>query len=212
MVSYGGGANSTALLIGLHQHRIPVDLILFADTGAEHPHTYAYLEVMDRWLKDHGMPPIIRVYKTTRDGKRLTLEDECLQSCSLPSIAYGFKRCSQKHKVGPQEKFCNHHPQCRAVWQSGNRVTRFIGYDAGERKRYEHSRKFNEADKKYKNRYPLIEDWHWTRDDCIRAIQEAGLPLPGKSSCFFCPSMKRDEVEALKPDGAGAVAGTECPV
>ena len=43
MVSYGGGANSTALLIGLHQHRIPVDLILFADTGAEHPHTYAYL-------------------------------------------------------------------------------------------------------------------------------------------------------------------------
>ena len=97
MVSYGGGANSTALLIGLHQHRIPVDLILFADTGAEHPHTYAYLEVMDRWLKDHGMPPITRVYKTTRDGKRLTLEDECLQSCSLPSIAYGFKRCSLKH-------------------------------------------------------------------------------------------------------------------
>ena len=88
MVSYGGGANSTALLIGLHQHRIPVDLILFADTGAEHPHTYAYLEVMDSWLKDHGMPPITRVYKTTRDGKRLTLEDECLQSCSLPSIAY----------------------------------------------------------------------------------------------------------------------------
>ena len=43
MVSYGGGVNSTALLVGLHQHRIPVDLILFADTGAEHPHTYAYL-------------------------------------------------------------------------------------------------------------------------------------------------------------------------
>lgn len=61
-----------------------------------------------------------------------------------------------------------------------------------------YSRKFNEADKKYENRYPLIEDWHWTRDDCIRAIQEAGLPLPGKSSCFFCPSMKRDEVETLK--------------
>ncbi len=44
----------------------------------------------------------------TRNGKRLTLEDECLQSCSLPSIAYGFKRCSLKHKIGPQEKFCNH--------------------------------------------------------------------------------------------------------
>ena len=55
----------------------------------------------------HGMPPITRVYKTTRDGKRLTLEQECLQSGTLPSIAYGFKRCSLKHKLGPQEKFCN---------------------------------------------------------------------------------------------------------
>ena len=70
IVSYGGGANSTALLVGLHQHRIPVDLILFADTGAEHPHTYAYLNIMDRWLKEHGMPPITRVYKYTQDGKR----------------------------------------------------------------------------------------------------------------------------------------------
>ena len=110
MVSYGGGVNSTALLVGLHQHRIPVDLILFADAGAEHPHTYAYLNIMDRWLKDHGMPPITRVYKTTRDGKRLTLEQECLQSGTLPSMAYGFKRCSLKHKIGPQEKFCNHYP------------------------------------------------------------------------------------------------------
>ena len=45
MVSYGGGANSTALLIGLHQHRIPVDLILFADTGAEHPHTLSLIHI-----------------------------------------------------------------------------------------------------------------------------------------------------------------------
>ena len=132
MVSYGGGVNSTALLIGLHQHRIPVDLILFADTGAEHPHTYAYLDIMDRWLKDHGMPPITRVYKTTRDSKRLTLEQECLQSGTLPSIAYGFKRCSLKHKIGPQEKFCNHYLPCQKVWAAGKRVVKFIGYDAGE--------------------------------------------------------------------------------
>ena len=132
MVSYGGGVNSTALLIGLHQHRIPVDLILFADTGAEHPHTYAYLDIMDRWLKEHGMPPITRVYKTTRDSKRLTLEQECLQSGTLPSIAYGFKRCSLKHKIGPQEKFCNHYLPCQKVWAAGKRVVKFIGYDAGE--------------------------------------------------------------------------------
>ena len=76
---------------------------------------------MDRWLKDHGMPEITRVYKTTKDGRRLTLEDECLKSGTLPSIAYGFKRCSLKHKIGPQEKFCNNYPPCREVWNSGKK-------------------------------------------------------------------------------------------
>ena len=67
-----------------------------------------------------------------------------------------------------------------------------------EVKRYEHSRKYNEADKKYHNRYPLIEEWGWNRDDCIREIKAAGLPQPGKSSCFFCPSMKKQEILYLK--------------
>ena len=41
IVGYGGGTDSTAMLIGLWQRRIPVDRILFADPGGEQPHTYA---------------------------------------------------------------------------------------------------------------------------------------------------------------------------
>ena len=197
MVSYGGGVNSTALLVGLHQHRIPVDLILFADTGAEHPHTYAYLDIMDRWLKDHGMPPITRVYKTTRDGKRLTLEQECLQSGTLPSMAYGFKRCSLKHKIGPQEKFCNRYPPCRKVWAAGKRVVKFIGYDAGESYRSDKVLLGDLADPKYSKWYPLME-WGWDRAACQQAIEDAGLLQPGKSSCFFCPSMRAEEIIHLR--------------
>ena len=104
IVSFGGGTNSAALLVGLHQHGIPVDLITFADTGAEHPHTYRFLETMNQWLREHEMPPITVVEKMDRNGNRLTLETECLRSCTLPSIAYGFKRCSQKHKIGPAGK------------------------------------------------------------------------------------------------------------
>ena len=40
IVSFGGGTNSTAMIIGMHQNKIPIDLILFADTGGEQPHTY----------------------------------------------------------------------------------------------------------------------------------------------------------------------------
>ena len=42
-------------------------------------------------------------------------------------------------------------------------------------------------------------DWGWTREDCIAAIQQEGLPLPGKSSCFFCPSMKKKDPHPLSP-------------
>lgn len=31
----------------------------------------------------------------------------------------------------------------------------------------------------------------------VRVIERAGLPRPGKSSCFFCPSMKKKEIQAL---------------
>ena len=31
-----------------------------------------------------------------------------------------------------------------------------------------------------------------------RAIEEAGLPQPGKSSCFFCPSMRAEEIIDLR--------------
>ena len=40
IVGYGGGTNSTAMIIGLYQRGVPIDLILFSDTGCEQPHTY----------------------------------------------------------------------------------------------------------------------------------------------------------------------------
>ena len=107
IVSFGGGTNSAALLVGLYKHHIPVDLITFADTGAEQPHTYEFIAVMNQWLAERGMPEITVVQNVDRNGDRLSLETECLRSHTLPSIAYGYKRCSHKHKIGPQEKFCN---------------------------------------------------------------------------------------------------------
>ena len=173
------------MLIGLWRHHVPVDLILFADPGAEQPHTYAYLDTMSRWLENHGMPAITRVWYTEKNGQRLTLEQECLRSGTLPSIAYGYKKCSLKHKVAPQEKFCRHYQPCIDAWAKGEKVIKFIGYDAGEEQRMNKALVHDLQDKKYRKEYPLME-WGWSRNDCIQAIQNAGLPLPGKSSCFFC--------------------------
>ena len=196
VVAYGGGLNSTAMLIGLYLQETPIDLILFADTGCEQPHTYEYLPVMNQWLTSHGMPQITVVKYTDKNGDRLTLEQECLRSRTLPALAYGYKKCSLKHKIGPQDKFCNNYPPCREVWANGGRVTKYIGYDAGEERRRDHALVYDLQDTKYRKEYPLI-DWGWDREDCVAAIQKEGLPVPGKSSCFFCPAMKHREIRTL---------------
>ena len=75
IVSFGGGTNSAALLIGLYKHKIPIDLITFADTGAEHPHTYQFIEIINQWLAEHGMPQITVVQYVDRYGKVQPLAD-----------------------------------------------------------------------------------------------------------------------------------------
>ena len=51
VVSFGGGTNSTAMIIGMYLHKIPIDLILFADPGAEQPHTYEFIQTFNVWLE-----------------------------------------------------------------------------------------------------------------------------------------------------------------
>lgn len=197
IVSFGGGTNSTAMLLGMYERNISVDLILFADTGGEMPSTYEHINTMNVWLKAHNMPGITVVFYTNREGERITLEQESLNSKTLPSVAYGWKKCSHKHKISPQDKFCNNYQPCKDVWASGNKINKYIGYDAGEYRRMYNASAHDITDKKYNMIYALI-DWNWYREDCVKKIQEHGIPLPGKSSCFFCPNSKKAEIKKLK--------------
>lgn len=175
VVSYGAGTNSTAMLIGLHWRGERPDLILFADTGGERPETYHHLETVSKWCESIGFPAILTVIAPNK-----TLEQDCNDRHALPSIAYGFKTCSLRWKKEPQDKYLRNHGMADAMI--------FIGIDADETHRA----------KEFPNtRYPLVE-WNWGRDECVEAIARAGLPQPGKSACFFCPSSKPREILELK--------------
>ena len=196
-VSFGGGTNSTAMLIGMHERGVRPDFITFADTGGEKPHTYRHIEDVQKWLEKVQFPAIVIVKKVDKNGDILTLEDNCLQQKMLPSLAYGFKGCSQKYKIAPQDKYFNNLPEAKAEFKAGRKLIKMIGYDAGEERRATIT-----DDGKYIYEYPLIE-WDWSRDDCVAAITRAGIPQPGKSSCFFCPANKESEIReinSLYPD------------
>ena len=192
-VSFGGGTDSTAMLLGCYEKGINIDKIVFADTGAEREETYKHVETFSRWLVEHGMPRMEIVQYTLKGGIKTTLEQECLRKKILPSLAYGFKKCSLKFKAAPQEKKANHWEAARECWKNEGRVTKFIGYDCGEIRR---AKPFESQDGKYWYQYPLIS-WQWTRPDCLQIIERHGIKTPGKSSCFFCPAMKKREILAL---------------
>lgn len=209
VIADGLGVNSTALLIQLSRFDVRPDLILFADTGSERPETYAYLEIRRSWLRRVGFPDLIVV---RRRGVRVpdqSLEDQCLRTGTLPSLAYGGKSCSLKWKVAPQDKFCNHWAPALRCWQSGQRVVKAIGYDAGP----SDGRRIKEfRDPKYRFWYPL-RDFGLDRAKCIDLIRCEGLPVPCKSACFFCPATKKHELVQLQgnhPDLLERALAIEC--
>lgn len=159
VVSFGGGTNSSAMLIGLVERKIQVDLILFADTGGEKPETYEHIKNFNRWLEAHDYPTITCVIQVNKLGEEITLEQDCLRLGQMPSLVYGFKQCSNKFKIYPQEKFCNNWLAAKDTWKEGGKVTKMIGYDADE---YHRIKPYHND--KYDVIYPLV-DWGWGREE-----------------------------------------------
>jgi hypothetical protein len=191
IVAYGGGVNSTALLIGMFERGLKVDLILFADTGGELPETYCHIRAFNKWLVAHGLPEILWVQKTYKK-EPTTLETDCLRNNTLPSIAFGYKACSMKYKRDPQDKFCNNWQPANEVWGRGEKCIKLLGYDFGEPQRATST-----EDNKYIYSYPLIE-WGWDRDKCVAVCEQNGFYNIPKSACFFCPNNSTGEIIKLK--------------
>lgn len=199
-VAYGMGTDSTAMLIEMVRRGIRPDVITFADTGAEHPRTYAYLPIINEYLARHGFPlvTVVRyVPGKPKNGQYYTISGNCLVNKTLPSLAFGYKKCSLKWKAEPQEKYLTQY------WQPGIEakaagvpLRRLIGYDAGPK---DSKRGAVNENPDFSYGYPL-RLWNIDREECKAIIEAAGLPQPGKSACIMCPSTKPDELAELARD------------
>ena len=74
-LSFGAGVQTTAMLILIAKGEIEADAVIFADTGAEHPETYEYIENYDKPLCEKvGIP-----FMTVRMHRRITNVDTGMQ-------------------------------------------------------------------------------------------------------------------------------------
>jgi hypothetical protein len=202
-ISYGGGVQSTALLVLAAFGDIrPVDVALFANTGddSEHPATLAYVrDVATPWAESLGIP-IVEVRRTYADGRPYRTLYETLTETAgigipvrLSGGVPGSRTCTAEWKAGALSR-----------WRRNNGAipskpfVSLVGFSIDEAHRANKSK----ASAWEVIEYPLL-DLGLSRNDCENIICGAGLPVPPKSACWFCPwktiegwrRMKADEPE-----------------
>lgn len=203
VISYGGGVQSTALLVLAARREIDYPTFLFANVGddSEHPSTLAYVrEVALPYAARAGLD-LRQLERRRRDGSTETLMQRLnrpdIRSIPIPvrmaNGAPGRRSCTADFKIKVVGRWLREHGATAL-----SPATVGIGISLDEIHRA--NRRRSEAHEQIE--YPLL-DLHLRRSDCERIIEDAGLPVPPKSACFFCPfrtvdawrRQRRDEPE-----------------
>lgn len=173
--SNGGGVQSTAALVLSAQDKIDYPVHLFANVGddSENPTTIQYVRnVAIPFAKAHG----IEMLEIQRDG------DTLYQHITKPSRSIDIPMRFPNGKPGNRNCTNRYKRTVIRKWLGNGKHVVGLGISVDEFQRARTDSGFANI----VNEYPLI-DLRLSRSDCVRIIQEAGLPLPPKSSCWFCP-------------------------
>lgn len=173
VVSYGGGINSTAMIVYLVKNKFPLDYVVFSDTGDEMPETYEYVKYMAKYLKRHKIK-----FLTVKPNS--TLSEVCTRRKVVPSQVWRW--CTRDHKVKPIHKFYK---------TLKSHIYQYMGIDYGEVRRMKPS-----GEDWITNLYPLI-DFKINRERCVALIKQARLKIPVKSGCYLCPYNNMDRWQEI---------------
>lgn len=188
VVSYGGGVQSTALLVLAAQGRIDHRIFLFANTGddSEEVATLDYVRtVAAPYAMINGIT-LHELRRHRRDGSIETLYGRMHASHS-GAVVIPVKLSADGP---PGRRSCTADFKVRVIakWLKGQGVTKDqpalvalgISLDEMQRARLASGEPTQQVE------YPLIR-MRLDRDACTRIIRGAGLPVPPKSACWFCP-------------------------
>lgn len=190
LLSYGAGQQSTAmLLLIVRDERLrlyrPNLHVVFSDTRAELPETYATIETMKAYCADrrtgftHLRPPIRSADGISHEG----LEAYCLHLRVIPAKRSDHRWCTDRMKISPIHRWT------KAAFP-GRRVNMMLGFGAEETDRQVRTQLARNAPT-IRPVFPLIEAG-FCRHRSIRLLAEEAFPGPVlHSGCFYCPFSKK---------------------
>lgn len=202
VISFGGGQQSTALLVLAAAGRIDFRTFLFANVGddSEQPETLRYIEEYAKPFAAANGLELVELSRVGQTGARrgetrtLLADLERPESKSIPIPVHmngggpGNRQCTDRYKI----KVIDRELISRGATDT-NPATVGIGISLDEIHRANNRRRAPHENVVY----PLL-DLSLRRTDCQRIILAAGLPIPPKSACWFCPMKRPTEWHELR--------------
>ncbi len=198
VVSFSGGKDSTAMLLRMLEEDMPVDVILFCDTGLEFPQLYNHVKKVEQNI---GRPITVVRYRDDfeylfaekpikRKKKTQNVEQYCLERNGYSWAGPKMRWCTQVLKDGPRERFLG---ELKKEYD----IIEYVGLAADEGFRLQ--RKCNQRPNM---RFPLVE-WGMTETDCLQYCIDRGYDWDGlyskmrRVSCWCCPLQSLAELRVL---------------
>lgn len=186
IVSFSGGKDSTAMLLLMLEKGMPVDEIVFCDTGKEFPQMYNHIAKVEEYIDRK-----ITVIKPPKSFDYWMFEHVKTKGKNKGKRGYGWpllkncRWCTSRLKLDPFLRYIKHYDGVveyhGIAFDETHRVKSIAGRDI---------------------RYPLIE-WGMTEQDCLEYCYERGFNWSGlykhfkRVSCWCCPFQSLADLKSL---------------
>lgn len=190
IVNLSGGKDSTAMLLMMLDRGMPIDYIVFADTGKDFPQMLEHLDKLEKYVMQnyHTAPKITRL-RSDKSFDYLMFDHIKTRGKNKGKCGYGWatmlaRWCTSELKTRVIDNFA-------ASINEG--YTQFIGIAADEPKRLRDNPHM---------RYPLAE-WNVTEAAALQFCYDRGFRWGGlyehfdRVSCWCCPLKNLRELKTL---------------
>ena len=191
-----GGKDSTAMLLLMIDKEMPIDIVLFADTGMEFPEMYAHLEKLDAYLYEkRGIH--ITVLRAKHSFEYLMFDEPKVKP---KTIENRIQKGIPLHGNG--------WPGIRVRWCTGQLKTHLISKEVNRLKGELGAVNYvgiaaDEAWRCAGEKYPLVE-WGITEEMALQICYDHGFDFGGlyriyrRASCWCCPFQRIGELRNLR--------------